>query len=350
MAREEMVMARRRLGWVATVALLAMVAAGCGSGSEAGDGRDAAALTLYSGRAENLVGPVLEQFRKETGVDLKVRYAGSSELAAQLVEEGDRSPADVFLSQDAGALGSLARRSLLQVAPAEALALVDSRFRANDGTWVGVSGRARVIAFDPRQVPEAEVPDSVFALTDPRWKGRVGIAPTNASFQSFVTAMRVQVGDARTRQWLTGLEANEPRIYEGNAPIVRAINDGQLALGLVNHYYLHELAKELGPDKVVARNHFATGGDPGALVNVAGVGILKSTEHPAAAVRLVNYLLSPPAQRFFAEHTSEYPLVAGVEPPSDAPALSSIQSPPIDLADLATLDQTLALLREVGLL
>ena len=345
-------MLRRRLRWVAAVALLATLAAACGSGS--GDGGAGANgdgdLTLYSGRGESLVAPVLEQFRKDTGIDLKVRYAGSSELAAQLAEEGDRSPADVFLSQDAGALGSLARRSLLAVAPAEALALVDSRFRATDNTWVGVSGRARVIVFDPRQVPDHEVPDSVFALTDPRWKGRIGFAPTNASFQSFVTAMRVQVGDDRTRQWLSGLKANQPEPYEGNAPIVRAVNDGQVALGLVNHYYLHELVDELGPDKVVARNHFPTGGDPGALVNVAGVGILRSADDPAAAARLVNYLLSPSAQQFFAEETSEYPLIEGVSPPPGAPALSSIQSPDIDLADLAGLDETLALLREVGLL
>ncbi|HEX2042148.1 MAG TPA: iron ABC transporter substrate-binding protein [Acidimicrobiales bacterium] len=343
-------MSRPRFRWLAMAALLAALAGACGSASEEGGGAGDDRLTVYSGRAENLIGPLLEQFGKDTGVDVDVRYAGSSELAAQLAEEGDRSPADVFLSQDAGALGSLARRSLLQVAPAEALSLIDARFRARDNTWVGVSGRARVIAFDPRQVPEDEVPDSVFALTDPRWKGRIGFAPTNASFQSFVTAMRVQVGEDRTRQWLLALKANDPEAYEGNAPIVRAINDGQVALGLVNHYYLHELVKELGRDKVVVRNHFPTDGDPGALVNVAGVGILKSAEHPGAAARFVNYLLTPTAQRFFAEQTSEYPLVAGVAPPPDAPPLATIQSPAIDLADLATLDQTLALLREVGLL
>ena len=339
-----------RLRWVAAMGLLATLAAACGSGSGGGSGAGAGELTLYSGRGENLVAPVLERFRKDTGIDLKVRYAGSSELAAQLAEEGDRSPADVFLSQDAGALGSLARRSLLAVAPAEALALVDSRFRATDNTWVGISGRARVLTFDPRQIPEGAVPESVFALTDARWKGRIGFAPTNASFQSFVTAMRVQVGDDRTRQWLAGLKANQPQAYEGNAPIVRAVNDGRIALGLVNHYYLHELVDELGADKVVARNHFPTGGDPGALINVAGVGIMKSTDHPAEAARLVSYLLSPPAQQFFAEETSEYPLVEGVAPPAGAPPLSSIQSPNIDLADLASLDETLALLREVGLL
>ena len=329
--------------------LLAALTAACGSGSGEGSG-GGNSLTLYSGRAENLVGPVLEQFRKDTGIDLEVRYAGSSELAAQLAEEGDRSPADVFLSQDAGALGALAKRALLQVAPAEALGLVDARFRARDNTWVGVSGRARVIAFDPRQVPDEQVPDSVFALTDPKWKGRIGLAPTNASFQSFVTAMRVQVGPERTRQWLEGLKANDPKAFEGNAPIVRAINDGQVALGLVNHYYLHELVKELGRDKVVVRNHFPSGGDPGALVNVAGMGILRSADNAEAAARLVNYLLAPPAQRFFAEQTSEYPLVPGVAPPTDAPDVSTIQSPAIDLADLASLDETLGLLREVGLL
>ena len=349
---------RSRLRGLALCVVFVLSAAACGSGSDEETGGQPGAtsdpgprrITVYSGRSEKLVAPLIERFRKDTGIEVAVRYAGSSELAAQLVEEGDRSPADVFFSQDAGALGSLSSRTLLKTAPAEALGLVEGRFRAKDSTWVGVSGRARVIAFDPRQVPEAEVPNSVFALTDPRWKGRIGFAPTNASFQSFVTAMRVQVGEDRTRQWLSGFKANEPKAYEGNALIVKAVNDGQIGLGLVNHYYLYEVGKEVGQDKLVVRNHFPTGGDPGALVNVAGVGILRSTKASAAAAEFVNYLLGPSAQRYFAEQTFEYPLVAGVAPPAGLPPLSSIRSPDIDLSELATLDQTLALIREVGLL
>lgn len=341
-------MHRLRLRAVTLLAVGALALAACGDGGS-GSGSDDGSLTIYSGRTENIIAPLFEQFTRDTGIEVSIRYGESAELAAQISEEGDRSRADVFLSQDAGALGAVAQRGLLAQAPAESTALVDSRFRAKDGTWVGVSGRARVIVYDPAKVPEAQMPNSVFALTDPTWKGRIGIAPTNASFQSFVTGMRVQAGEARTREWLQGLKANDPRIYEGNAAIVKAVNDGQLDIGLVNHYYLYGLQAEIGKDKVVARNHYPTNGDPGALINVAGAGILKSSDHQQRAAQFVNYLLSPSAQHFFAEKTFEYPLIAGVNP-LDLPPLSQIQSPNIDLADLSSLEQTLTVLREVGLL
>ena len=318
--------------------------------SACGGSGDDAGLTLYSGRSEGQVKPVLDMFQRETGIKVTARYGASAELAAQIAEEGNGTRADVFWSQDAGALGAVSSAGLLGPSPAEATAAVDSRFRSNDGTWVGITGRARVIVYNSRRTSPAELPQSVFALTDPVWKGRVGIAPTNASFQSFVTAMRLQAGEARTREWLQGLRANEPKTYEGNALIVRAVNDGQLDLGLVNHYYLHELGAEIGQDKLEARNHFTSAGDPGALVNVAGVAILKSSERQAEASRLVNYLLSPPAQQHFAERNFEYPLVSGVPTAPGLTPLQDIQGPDIKLGDLASLDQTLRMLREVGLL
>ncbi len=322
--------------------VLAVASAGCSS--------DDADITVYSGRSEAQVKPLLEQFTDETGLKVSVRYGASAELAAQIAEEGASSRADLFWSQDAGALGAVDRQGLLAPAPAEAAASVDPRFKARDGTWVGVTGRARVVVYNSAKVPAAELPASVFALTDPKWKGRVGIAPTNGSFQAFVTAMRLQVGDGRTREWLRGLKANEPKIYESNDLIVRATNDGQVDLGLVNHYYLFQLGAEIGMDKLVARNHFTGGGDPGALINVAGVAILKSSKAQADAGRLVQFLLSPPAQRHFAEQNFEYPLLPGVPALPALTPLDQIQSPNIDLSQLDKLEESLNLLREVGLL
>ncbi len=307
-------------------------------------------LTLYSGRAEVQVKPILEEFTKATGIKVSARYGASAELAAQIAEEGGGSRADVFWAQDAGALGAVDKAGLFGPAPPTVTSVVDKKFRAPDDNWVGVSGRARVVVYDPRKVPAAELPASVFSLTEPKWRGRIGIAPTNGSFQAFVTAMLLAVGEPRTRTWLQGIEANDPKTYPSNDLIVKAANDGQLDLGLVNHYYLFQLQSEIGVDKTMARNHYTAGTDPGALVNVAGVGILKSSKRQADAARFVEYLLSEPAQRHFADRNFEYPLVAGVPTAPGLPPLQTGQGPAINLGDLADLGHTLDLLRQTGLL
>jgi len=335
-------MRSRRLLAALFVPLLATGLAACSSGDEG--------LTLYSGRAEVQVKPILEEFTKATGIKVTARYGASAELAAQIAEEGSRTRADVFWAQDAGALGSVDRHGLFGAVPAEALATVDPRFRADDGNWIGISGRARVIVYDSRKLQPADLPTSVFQLTDPKWKGRIGIAPTNGSFQAFVTAMTIEVGEARTRDWLNGIRANEPKTFNDNALIVKAANDGQVDVGLVNHYYLFQLGAEIGPDKLVARNHFTAAGDPGSLVNVAGVGILKTTKKAADAGRFVQYLLSNEAQQHFAERNFEYPLVPGISPVNGLVPLNQVQGPAIDLSDLGDLEHTLDLLRQVGLL
>ena len=307
-------------------------------------------LTLYSGRAEFQVKPILEEFTKATGIKVSARYGASAELAAQIAEEGSGSRADVFWAQDAGALGSVDKLGLFGPIPTDVAAVVDKKFRAPDDNWTGVSGRARVVVYDPRKVPAAELPASVFDLTQAKWKGRIAIAPTNGSFQSFVTAMIIAVGEARTRTWLEGIKANNPKTFPSNDLIVKAANDGQVDLGLVNHYYLFQLQSEIGAEKVVARNHYTAGSDPGALVNVAGVGILKSAKHQADATRLVDYLLSEPAQRHFADVNFEYPLRPGVPTAAGLPPLQAGQGPSISLGQLADLDHTLDLLRSTGLL
>ncbi|MFD3740541.1 iron ABC transporter substrate-binding protein [Streptomyces sp. NPDC058629] len=346
--------APRRFATLAVGALLAPLVVACGSGEEKGAAAGTRAeeknetLVIYSGRNEELIDPLLRQLEAATGTKVEVRYGDSAELAAQLLEEGDRSKAGLFLAQDAGALGALTREGRLAALPRESLDKVDKAFRAEDGTWVGVSGRARVIAYAPDKV--AKAPDSVHELTGPKWKGKVAYAPTNASFQAFVTGMRVLEGDDATRAWLKDFKANDPQVYEKNGAVLDAVNDGKAELGLINHYYWYEKVAEEGAAKVKAKLHFPTKGDPGALVNVAGAGILKGSDQSAAAQKAVGFLLSAEAQTYFADQTKEYPLAAGVTSKvENLPPLSSIDAPAIDLSKLESLKVTLEMIQEAGM-
>jgi iron(III) transport system substrate-binding protein len=308
-----------------------------------------ASITVYSGRTESLVGPLIERFRSETGTQVSVKYGDTSELAALLLEEGANTPADVFFAQDAGALGSVSAAGLLANLPEDVLSAVPAALRAPGGQWVGLSGRARTVVYDSRETDPAELPQTIDGFTDPVWRGRIGWAPTNGSLQAFVTAYRKLRGEDAARSWLEGIMANEPRSYEGNTPIVQAVADDEIDVGLVNHYYALRARAEQG-DAFPVRNHFVSGSDPGALVNVAGAGILAASEQPDAGRRFIDFLLSADSQRFFAQETFEYPLVAGVEGPAGVPPLASLQVPEIDLSELADLQGTLRLMQEVGAL
>lgn len=307
------------------------------------------AITIYSGRSEELIGPLIERFRAQTSIPVEVRYGDTAELAALILEEGAASPADVYFAQDAGALGAVADGGRLANLPAETLARVPEAFRSPAAQWVGVSGRARVVVYDTREISAEAMPSSILAFTDPAWSGRLGWAPTNGSFQAFVTALRLLQGEDAARAWLEGIQANEPRRYEGNTQVVQAVADGEIDAGFVNHYYLLRFLAEQG-ESFPVRNHFLSGSDPGALVNVAGAGILASTDAEPSARRFVEFLLSTESQQYFAAETFEYPLVAGVEGPAGMPALDQIQAPDIDLSDLSDLQATLSLLNETGVL
>ena len=310
-------------------------------------GGDDDTLTVYSGRDEGLVGPLLDRFSDETGVELEVRYGDSAELAATILEEGDAAPADVFFSQDAGSLGALEREGLLSELDTEVLARVDRPFRSRDGRWVGVSGRARVIAYDSRELSEADLPDSVLDLTDPEWEGRVGWAPTNGSFQAFVTALRLTEGDDEARRWLEDMVANGAVAFDSNIPIRDAIAAGEIDLGLINHYYVAE-AKAEDPDYPV--DVHSPEGDIGAMINVAGAGILASSDHPQEAAELVDFLLGAEAQQYFASETKEYPLIEGVEVDPGIVPLARIEHPNVDLSNLDDLQGTLTVIEESGAL
>lgn len=281
---------------------------------------------------------------------MEVRYGDTAEMAAQLMEEGERSPADVFFAQDAGALGAVSKAGLL--APLGDLsAQVPSQYAGTAGDWVGVTGRVRVLAYDPELVTADQLPDDVAEFTKPEWRGKVAIAPTNASFQTFVTAYRVTEGEAAAEEFLRGLIANGVKKYENNLTILDALEAGEITVGLTNHYYLHELADEVGADNVRTQLKFLPPGSAGALVNVAGVGLLQQEEANPVATEFVEFLLDPDTQAEFVEVTGEYPLVTGVAGPAGLPTLSELGAGAgVDLGALDSLDKTVALLTEVGLI
>ncbi|MGQ0624274.1 MAG: iron ABC transporter substrate-binding protein [Sporichthyaceae bacterium] len=318
-------------------------------GASATAASDGGTLLIYSGRQEALIAPIIAGFEADTGIDVDVRYGDTAQLAAQLIEEGERTDADVFFSQDGGALGALDKRDALAMLPQATLDRVPAQYRADDGSWIGTSGRSRVIVYDPKQLTQDQVPDSVFDLTDPSWKGKVGIAPTNASFISFVTAMRVLKGEDVARAWLEGIKANEPQTFDNNIAVLNAAEDGLISVGLINHYYWYEQVAEEGLDAVPARLKFLSDGDVGALINVAGVGILKGSDQMSAAQRFVDYLVSESAQRVFSLTLKEYPLIEGVALPADLPALGTLNAPTINLSQLDDIEATLTLFNDVGL-
>lgn len=323
-------------------AISAVALVGCAPAEEAPYDQDV--LTIYSGREEELVQPLIDKFSEQYGVEVEVRYAGSAELASQILEEGGNSPADVFLSQDAGALGALSKAGMLQTLPAYLLQQIEKRYQSKKQDWIGVTGRVRTLVYNPAMV--AELPSSVLDLAKPEWKGKIAIAPGNASFQSFVTALRVIEGEAVAAEWLGAMKENAVT-FEKNSAILEAVESGQVAAGLINHYYWYSLAKEKGEDAMVSKLASFEAGDAGNLINVSGVGVLSLK---GSALLFAEHLLSQESQKYLAEGEGEYPLLQSVDLPENLVPLDQIPAPAIDLSDLDTLERTLEMIREAGLL
>ena len=311
---------------------------------------DTRELVVYSGRSKGLVHPIIKQFEKETGITVKVRYGNTAQLAVALLEEGEKSPADLFWAQDAGALGAVSKQGLFQKLPESVLSKIPNKFRNADGTWTATSGRARVLAYAPERVKAEELPKSVFDLTDAKWQGRVGWAPQNASFQAFVTALRVLEGEEKAEEWLRGMKANGAKSYPKNTPIIRGLAAGEIDLGLPNHYYLMRFKKS-DSGYPVEQTFFASG-DAGNLVNIAGIGILKSSNNSEEVNTFVDYLLSPKVQQFFISEVFEYPVTDAVIPSEKLLPPDELLklTPEINLEKLDDLEGTLKLLREADIL
>lgn len=310
---------------------------------------DEEALVVYSGRNEELVGPLLEDYSEESGVELSVRYGSTSAITAQLLAEGADSPADAVLLQDAGALGALGDADCLADLPEDLTGQVLAEYADEDGRWVPLTGRARVVVHNPDLIAEADLPADTADLVDPRYAGQLGIAPGNASFQAFVTALRVLEGEEAAEEFVQGLVDNGVQTFESNGAILDAVDAGQLPMGLINHYYWFEQAAEVGAENMNAQVAYLQDGAAGSLVNVSGSGVVSSTDREEDATALVDFLLSEQAQEYFAAETYEYPMISAVPAEEDLPALEELQAPDIDLDDMASLSTTLDLLNRVGL-
>lgn len=306
---------------------------------------DANRLVVYSGRSEALVGPVFERFKKANPeVELDVRYNKTPALASQLLAEGEQSPADVIWFQDVGYLGALG--GTLKPLPESLIKKVDPRFIAKNRRWVGITGRLRVLVYSTKTVEQDNLPKSLEELADPKWKGKLGWAPGNASFQAHVSALRHLWGEDKTKAWLTGMKANEPARYPKNSPQVQAAASGEISIGWVNHYYLHKLKTG---DFAAANYSFPNDADAGNLLMLAGAAIRSGTKKAALSERLLAFLLTDETQSYFAQTAYEYPTVPDVATHADVTPMSQLKLTSIEAQHLADVEPTLAMLSELGI-
>ncbi len=325
--------------------------------------KDPGNLVIYSGRKESLVGPIIEQFQDSTGIKVEVKYGSSAPMAALLMEEGDKTPADIFYAQDPGAIGSVenmlqplhdhilmkevtdddGKKSMVDVVPTWA--------KSPQGLWTGITGRARVVVYNTETVSESDLPATMQGFCDSKWNGRIGWAPSNSSFQTMITAMRAEWGDAETKKWIECIRDNDAKVYPKNTPQVEAADKGEIDVGFVNHYYLYKftLDKAAG-DAFKARNYHPTGGGPGSMVMVSAAGILKSAENTENAEKFIEFMTSTVAQSYFANSTREYPLVSGVKKHPMITPFDDINKPAISLASLSDIAGSAQMLKDAGVL
>ena len=308
-------------------------------------------LTVYSGRGEALVGELLG-FIEDRYPDFTVRplYNSAAELVSQVETEGQNSPADVFYSVNAGALGTLADRGRTQQLPQAVLEFVPSNFRDPDSAWIGTSGRARSIPYNTDALSASDIPADIMSFPDTdAFAGEIGWTPTYSSFQAFVTAMRILEGEEATREWLNGMQELGVSTYGDEFQIARAVADGEISVGLANHYYIQRVLARRGSDAPLSTAF--TRDDAGAIFNVAGACVLDTASDSTLASNFVRHLLSAEAQDYFARSTFEYPLVPEVDPVGRLPPIDELSPPEgVDLSQLSDLEATISLLRETGAL
>ncbi len=319
--------------------------AACGGSAEA----DGDTLTVYSAQHESLVRAMLEDFTEETGIELEFREGNDAELANQIVQEGEASPADVFLTENSPSIDILDREGLLAPLEQATLDQVGEQFRPSSGTWTGFAARSTVLVYNPEQLPEAELPASIMELADPEWEGRIGIAAGGADFQAIVSAVLALRGEEETRAWLEGLERNAD-VYQSNTAVMTAADEGEIDAGIMYHYYWYRDQAENALRGDDAALHFFRNTDPGAFLSVSGAGVLASSDQPDEAQRLVEYLTSPAAQERLAQSSAlEYAVGTGVASADALPPLDTLGAPDVDPGALDQ-DRVTELMQEVGLL
>jgi iron(III) transport system substrate-binding protein len=327
----------------------ALTAAGALAGCGSDDASAAEALTVYSAQHESLVRTMLEDFTAETGIELEFRDANDAELANQIVQEGDASPADVLLTENSPSIDILDREELLAPLDQATLDQVGEQYRPASGNWTGFAARSTVLVYNPSVLPEAELPASIMDLAAPEWEGRIGIAAGGPDFQAIVSAVLALRGEDETRAWLEGLERNAD-VYQSNTAVMVAADEGEIDAGVMYHYYWCRDQAENALKGDDARLHLFGNQDPGAFVSVSGAGVLASSDQPDEAQQLVAYLTSPAAQERLADSSAlEYAVGTGVASADVLPPLESLQAPPVDPGSLDQ-QRVTELMQEVGLL
>ncbi len=306
-------------------------------------------LIIYSGRSEPLIVPVIRLFQQQTGVKVTLQSGSATALANLVLQEQPNPRADVFIANDAGTLEFLKLKGALQPYISEKTRAIPEQFRARDGSWLGVSGRSRVLMYNTKLLKPEELPTSVFELTDPKWKNKIAMATTrNESVVAWVTALRLTKGDEFTKEYLFKLKANGIVTLNGHTDVRKAVGRGEFPLGLVNHYYYHLELRDGSPVGVLYPDQGPT--DLGVLVNAAGAAIVKNAKRTKEAQLFLDFLASPQAQKLFAELNFEYPLLPGVPTAPGVRSLETIKLMPVRLDELGKeLEKTLKLLDEVGL-
>jgi len=300
-------------------------------------------LTVYSGRGEFLVGDLVEYIDDlYDDLDLTVRYAGSTDHVNAIVNEGEGSPADVFYSVNAGALGALADEGRTQALPDEITGMVREEFRTEQ--WIGTSGRARTVPYNTDEFAADDLPDDIMAYPE-EFDGSLGWAPSYGSCQAFVTAMRLIEGPEATRDWLEAVAESGISSYADEFAACQAVADGEIDAAFTNHYYIQRVLD--GSPEASIGTAF-TSGDAGAVFNVAGAAVVDTAADATLAQNFVRHLLSAEAQDYFARTTFEYPLIPDVEPIGDLPTIDELDVPDIDLTQLSDLEPTIDLMREAG--
>jgi len=324
---------------------------------------DPGELVIYSGRKESLIGPIIEQFEAYTGIEVKIKYGSSAPMAALLMEEGDKTPADIFYAQDPGAIGSV--ENMLK--PINTNVLMDtltdhngttSEFdviptwaKSPQGLWTGITGRARVVVYNTKELSEADLPDTMQGFCDKKWRGRIGWAPSNSSFQTMVTAMRQEWGELKTKGWIECIRDNDAKVYFQNTPQVEAVAKGEIDVGFVNHYYLYKFVLDTAvSDDFSAANYYLRGGGPGSIIMVSAVGILKTTQNTENAEQFIKFMTSEFAQSYFSNSTREYPLANGINTHPLIPPFDTIIRPNISLASLSDMLGSAEMLKTAGVL
>ena len=308
---------------------------------------DPVTLTLYNGQHKEVGDNLAAAFEAKTGIHVNVRKGSSNQLASQIVEEGDRSPADVIYTEESPPLNNLGEQGFLAKIDASTLEVLPKEYVAANGTWMGVTARTRVVAFNPKLIKEEELPKSVLDFADPQWQGKVGFVPTSGAFQEQAVAIIKLHGRDAAEEWLTGLRAFG-KTYTNNMVALKAVENGEVASVLVNNYYWFALEKEKG--KLDSKLHYFTDGDAGGLITVSSAAALKSSKHPKEAQQLLAFMASEEGQRVITNTSAEYPMRKGMISDRGLKPFEELQPPKVTPADLGNAEEALELERDVGLL